>query len=275
VHPFPSLLDGAVVGVVATVAGGSTTDAVRLGVSMTALQFAIGAANDVVDAPTDLGRVDKPIASGAVSRQAAIAAVAGFALLGVVLVASAPVMIGLALLVLGIGFAYDLWAKGTALSWLPYAVGVPLLPVYGWLGATGTLPDLFIVLVPVAAIAGAALAIANALVDLERDQDAGVGSIALTLGRGPAALLVLGLHAVVVSVAVATLDGWGVPSGWALIANGTAMLPLAGAVFGFAAAFRGGPSLRERAWEVQAVGAGLLATAWIAAATAATEATPL
>ena len=31
-------------------------------------------------------------------------------------------------------------AKGTAWSWLPFAVGIPLLPVYGWLGAAGALP---------------------------------------------------------------------------------------------------------------------------------------
>ena len=70
---------------------------------------------------------------------------------------------------LGIGLAYDLWAKGTTLSWLPFAVGIPLLPVYGWYGATGELPGLFVVLVPAAANAGTALAIANAIVDMERD----------------------------------------------------------------------------------------------------------
>jgi 4-hydroxybenzoate polyprenyltransferase len=257
-----------VVGVVAIVARGSTGDAIRLAISMTALQFAIGVVNDVVDAPTDAGRADKPIPSGAVGRQAAIAAAVGFALLGVVLAGPSLPMLGLAMVVLAIGLVYDLWAKGTALSWLPFAVGIPILPVYGWLGATGSVPELFGVLVPVAALAGAALAIANALVDLERDPDAGIGSVALTLGRGPAALLVFGLHAVVAGVAVGTLGAWGVPSGWALIANLTAALPVGGAAVGFIAAVRGGPPLRERAWEMQAIGSGLLASAWIAAATA-------
>jgi 4-hydroxybenzoate polyprenyltransferase len=154
------------------------------------------------------------------------------------------------------------------LSWVPFAVGIPILPVYGWLGATGSLPELFGVLVPVGVLSGAALAIANALVDLERDRAAGVGSVALALGRGPAALLVLGLQAVVVGLAVGTLGAWRVPSGWALIANLTASLPLAGAVLGLVAGLRGGPSLRERAWEIQAIGSALLAAAWIAAATA-------
>ena len=39
--------------------------------------------------------------------------------------------------VLAIGYGYDLVAKGTAWSWLPFAVGIPILPVYGWLGAAG------------------------------------------------------------------------------------------------------------------------------------------
>ena len=52
--------------------------------------------------------------------------------------------------VLAIGYGYDLAFKGTAWSWLPFAVGIPLLPVFGWLGATGGLPASFAVLLPVA-----------------------------------------------------------------------------------------------------------------------------
>ena len=81
-----------------------------------------------------------------------------------------------------IGYGYDLVAKGTAWSWLPFALGIPLLPVYGWLGATGALPSFFIALVPMAMLAGAALAIANARADLERDVAAGTVSVATRLG---------------------------------------------------------------------------------------------
>ena len=41
---------------------------------------------------------------------------------------------------LAVGYAYDLVAKGTAWSWLPFALGLPLLPLFGWYGATGGLP---------------------------------------------------------------------------------------------------------------------------------------
>ena len=60
-------------------------------------------------------------------------------------------------------------AKGTPFSWLPFAVGIPILPVYGWFGAAGTVPGIFGLIIPVAALAGTALAVANALVDMERD----------------------------------------------------------------------------------------------------------
>ena len=80
---------------------------------------------------------------------------------------------------IAIGLAYDLRLKGTAWSWLPFAIGIPILPVFGWVGATGSLPPAFVVLVPAAVAAGAALAIGNALVDVERDRAAGA-----SVGRG-------------------------------------------------------------------------------------------
>ena len=147
---------------------------------MTALQFGIGATNDIVDAPRDAGhKPGKPIASGLVSPSIAGAvAVAGFGGGLVLSSVSGPPTVVVAIVVILIGLAYDLRLKGTAWSWLPFAVGIPILPVFGWLGATGTLPPVFGILVPVAVAAGAALAIANALADVERDQAAGTVSIA-------------------------------------------------------------------------------------------------
>lgn len=270
VHPFPSLLDGLVVAIVALVAGAAVPLALVLGTSMALLQFAIGALNDIVDAPRDAGhKPGKPIPAGRVRRrQAAIVAIScatgGLALA----IIGGPALVGLALLVLGIGAAYDLWAKGTTLSWLPLAAGVPLLPVYGWLGAAGTLPGVFLVIVPAAANAGTALAIANAIVDLERDADAGASSIALALGPRRAALVVLALHAVVAALAVGTAVVLGTPAGWLVAVLGAAAVPIGGAVIGHRAAGRPGTGLRELAWEVQAVGTGLLAVAWLVALSA-------
>ncbi len=270
VHPFPSLLDGAVVALVALVAGGGLPIAAALGLSMTLLQFTIGIVNDLVDASTDAGlKAGKPIPDGLVSvTQARLAAVvAGSAGLLLSLVGG-PGALLLAVVGLAIGIAYDLWAKGTTLSWLPLATGIPLLPVYGWYGATGELPGLFLVLIPAAANAGTALALANSLVDMERDRAAGQRSIALALGWARASRLVLALQVVVAVLAVGTSVALGAPTGWVGAVLLATMAPIGGAVMGLLAARRGITGLRELSWDVQAVGTGLLAVAWLGALSA-------
>ncbi len=276
VHPFPSILDGLVVALVATVGGGGPSTALVLGASMTLLQFSIGTLNDIVDAPRDAGlRPDKPIPAGLVSLRSARVVAAGTAAAGLALaLAGGPALVAVAGLALAIGVWYDLWAKGTTLSWLPLAVGIPLLPVYGWYGATGELPGVFLVIIPAAANAGTALAIANAIVDMERDEATGIESIALTLGARRAAGLVIALHAVVVLLALATAVALGAPAGWVGAVVVAAAVPLGGAVFGRVAALREGTAWRELAWEVQAVGTGLLAVAWLGALSASAG-TPL
>ena len=170
---------------------------------MTALQAGIGTVNDIVDAGADaLGKPAKPIPSGLVSaRLATVLAVAAFALgLGL----SAPSgwgTVGIAVGGVAVGLAYDLRLKGTALSWLPFAIGLPLLPVYAWYGAAGTLPPEFAILVPAAVAAGAALAIGNARADLERDTASGVASIATALGSRRAWMVQVAIMAAVGAVA--------------------------------------------------------------------------
>ena len=166
----------------------------------------------------------------------------------------------LAVVILGIGYGYDRVAKGTAWSWVPFAIGIPLLPVYGWLGAAGDLPWFFRLLVPVAMLAGASLAIANALADLERDTDAGVESIARRLGRERAWAYHAYLLWAVLLVAYA-----------ALIAAGAHSLAIGGATVGsvivaYAASMgrEGGPERRQRMWELEAVGFAIVAVAWVA-----------
>ena len=151
---------------------------------MTMLQFAIGALNDIVDAPADAGRIPpKPIPAGDVPRGMASGVVAIAAGVGLLLAApSGPATFVVGVVVLAVGGAYDLFAKGTPWSWLPFAVGIPLLPVYGWLGVAGSLPDFFVILVPMAMLAGAGLAVANARVDVDTDQAAGTRSVATALG---------------------------------------------------------------------------------------------
>lgn len=262
-HPFPSVLDGLVSGLVAGLAGGSPGLAVRIGVAMTLLQLGIGTVNDLVDARLDAGlKLGKPIPAGLVGpRSARFAAVALFGG-GVLLAATVSTLSGaLAGVVIAIGLAYDLRLKGTAWSWLPFAVGIPILPIFGWVGVTGSLVPAFAVIVPAAVAAGAALAIGNALVDFERDEVAGSSSIAVALGRGRASRVATVLLVAVASAALvtATLAALG-PGQIAAIAVAGAVPAIAA----FRSSFRT-PDERERAWQTEAVGLAVLAALWLAA----------
>jgi 4-hydroxybenzoate polyprenyltransferase len=251
-----------VVGAVASIAGADAVTAGRLAVSMIALQVSIGSLNDIIDAPRDAGhKPGKPIPAGLVSPPAArlvLLVAAGMGLILAIPSGGATVVLGAA--ILAIGYGYDRYAKGTAWSWLPFAVGIPLLPVFGWLGVTGSLPQAFVILLPAAVAAGAALAIANAQADTERDAAAGADSVALRLGPRRAWAVGSGLLLVVVVVAMASLAAAGAQVA-VLGAAGLAGLVIAA---GVAVGRASGRSGRERAWELEAVGVGLLAIAWLA-----------
>ena len=261
-HPFPSILDGVVVALIAIVAGGGALDAVRLGLAMTALQASIGALNDVVDAPRDRGlKPGKPIPAGVVSLDEARIVVAVATAVGLFLAApSGLATVALGAVVLAIGYLYDVRLRGTPWSWVPFAVGIPLLPVFGWLGATGSLPSSFVLLVPAAVLTGGALAVANARADYERDVAAGVQSVATALGLGRSWAVHAALLAIVLAIAVATLATTDVSE----VAGVAAIVAVALTAAGMGAGRSGGPAVRERAWELEAVGVGLLATAWLA-----------
>jgi 4-hydroxybenzoate polyprenyltransferase len=233
-------------------------------VSMTALQASIGALNDRVDAATDAGRKPgKPIPAGLVSAGAASVMVVGAAAIGVALaVPSGPWLVALAVVVLVIGYGYDLLAKGTAWSWLPFALGIPLLPLYGWLGASGSVPVWFAALLPMAMLAGAGLAVANTRVDMVRDAAAGSGSVALALGeRGSwLANVVLLAGALALAVGWLVLVGQGsTPASLGMVA-GTVILA-AGLGLGRAT----DAARRERSWQLQAVGVAGIALGWVSA----------
>jgi 4-hydroxybenzoate polyprenyltransferase len=262
VHPFPSILDGLIVAGVALLAGGALTTALRLGLSMTLLQFAIGVVNDIVDAPADAGHVPpKPIPAGLIERRQAAVPATTAALSGLALAApSGPGLEALALVVLGIGLAYDLAAKGTPWTWVPFAIGIPILPIYGWLGSTGALPPFAAVLVLMAVLTGAGLAIANSRADLETDTEAGTTSVATVLGPERSWWAEAALMVAAIVVGVVSLGGSGFdPAPWALVSAGIGIV-VAGLVLGRRSERRA----RLRAWEAQAVGAAIAAIGWIA-----------
>jgi len=230
---------------------------------MTLLQLGIGTTNDVIDAPHDAGRkAGKPIPDGLVPAAGATSlAIACFGA-GLFLATTVRVETGiLAMIVIAIGLAYDLRLKGTGWSWLPFAVGIPILPVFGWIGATGGLGSIFVVLVPTAVSAGAALAIGNALVDVERDRAAGISSVVVALGTARAIAVSVGLLAVVWVLAwsSALRSGAGLIPVVAVVVVG--LVPIVAAASASSAA----PSRRERLWQAEAVGLAILAGVWLAA----------
>ncbi len=284
VHPFPSLLNAFATTAVASLAGGEPATAVRLGLSMLGLQASIGALNDLVDAPSDAAQKPaKPIPLGLVSRElaTAVAAVAGAVGLGLSVPSGAAVVV-VALAGLSLGYAYDLWLSRTALSWLPLAVALPLLPIHAWLGGTGSVPAGLIPLLPAALLAGAALAIGNGLVDAARDAAAGRHAIVVVLGARRAwlvhgaALGIVGTMAVLLAPGgPASQPGAPVPAGEEVVAalrvartfgvaGGLVVLAAGG---GLLAARRA--SVRERGWELEAIGVAAIGLGWLAGVAAA------
>jgi 4-hydroxybenzoate polyprenyltransferase len=236
---------------------------------MFAIQASIGSLNDLVDADLDAGRkAGKPIPHGHATRQEATAiAVTGLAL-GVTLTwPSGLAATAVALAGAGCGYLYDLRLSRTAWSWLPFALGLALVPLYAWLGATGDVPASLLPLVPIGILAGAGLALANGLADLERDSAAGIETAAGKLGRARAWAVHAGLLVAAVGLALLTLPGsigdsrlGGVPSLVAIVA-GSGLIAA-----GLALGWSGAPSLRERAWELEALGVAIFGAGWVAAA---------
>jgi 4-hydroxybenzoate polyprenyltransferase len=261
-HPFPSLLNGVVVLAMALVAGATPEIALRLAVAMTLLQVAIGTLNDVADAPRDGGRTPlKPIPAGLVSIPLAKAVSVVAAVGGLLLVApSGAGTVAIALAGLGCGVVYDLALSRTAISWLPLAIALPLVPIYAWLGATGALPLALFVIVPMAALAGGGLAIGNALVDVEADRASSRATVAVAIGMAAAwRLHALTLGSAVV-LAVVLLPGGGSPASLPAIAAGAVglgagiLLVLAGTAF-----------RRRLAWQLEAAGVASIGVGWILA----------
>lgn len=259
---------------VAVIAGAQPLVALRLGVAMLALQAGIGSANDLIDAPSDaVAKPSKPIPAGLVDERTAEIVMMAALAVGLALAAlSGLTVLGVGVLGTAIGLVYDIRLKGTPWSWLPFALGVPLLPLFGWLGSGAPLPPALLLAVALAVPAGAALAVANAIADVEADTASGRASIATALGPERAWTCGAALQTAVVAASVVALlaSGWpragdtDVAARVGLVASG---LIASAAVVGLGLVLGRSrdASLAGRGWELQAVGLGCLAVVWLLA----------
>ncbi|HEX8940227.1 MAG TPA: UbiA family prenyltransferase [Candidatus Limnocylindrales bacterium] len=264
-HPFPSFLDACLTASLALLAGANPARSAALGLAMLALQATIGTVNDLHDAPLDrLAKPGKPIPAGLVGVGAARGAAFGASAAGLVLSALlGPATFAIGVAGLAVGLLYDLRLKGTLLSWLPFAIGVPLLPLYAWLGAAGCLPPALGLVAVLAVPAGASLALSNALADLEADRLAGLASLPV-VGGGRTSWLV----AVVLAAVVLAGVGLARPVSTAPLADVVLVAGGAAVVLGLGLARGPEPVRREWGWELEAVGFGLVALGWLASVAA-------
>jgi 4-hydroxybenzoate polyprenyltransferase len=240
---------------------------------MLCIQVSIGALNDLVDARRDAAqKPGKPIPAGLATAGEARSLAVGAGVLGVVLsLPSGAVVAGVIGFGLAMGYLYDLRLSRTAWSWLPLALALPVVPVHAWLGATGSLPAGMLALYPLAVLAGAMLALANGLVDLERDARSDRPTAVVLLGPRRAWVAHAGLAVVVAVMAIAlapgapaagsgpfsadqlgTVRAWGIWAGVAALGVGAVVLATRDA------------RVRERGWELEAAGVAAVGIGWLA-----------
>jgi 4-hydroxybenzoate polyprenyltransferase len=268
VHPVPSTINATLVASLAVVAGGSVATAVLLAMAMLGFQFSIGALNDIVDAAADRrGRRHKPIPTGVISTRTAGAAVLLGAAAGIVISAS----FGLLVLSLGLGgyacgVAYDVVMRRRGLGWLCFAAAFPLLLAWTWIAAAATLPPGWPFLLPVAALAGPALHLANSLVDVGTDRHTDRHSLATQLGVERARRTLATLMAAIVGLVWTTLWSLATVPPLAGLSGVCATVAIA---IGVGLSWQRSSRAREIGWLLQAVGLSALAAAWLATMVAA------
>lgn len=211
-HPIPTLAVTVIATVLAAVAGNSFATCAVVALAVLTGQLSIGWSNDVIDARRDqaAGRADKPVARGAISRNAVLIAIAISVILTVPLALKLGWQAGLVQLAgTAAGWAYNFGLKSTVLSPAPYIVAFGGLPAIATLALPhGGWPPWW------ALVAGALLGVSahfgNVLPDIDEDAAAGVRGLPHLVGRLGSALAASG--SVMVAVAVVVLGRGSTPT---------------------------------------------------------------
>ena len=225
-HPEPAAAVTVVAALLAVVVGRGPAGGAAVAVTLAASQLCVGWTNDWLDAERDraVGRPDKPVAAGRVSRRAVgiAAVVAGLAVVPLASL-SGPHAALAATVGLVSGLSYDWPLKFTALSPLPYFVSFGALPAFVVLGKPATPPWWMIV---AAALLGGGAHFVNVLPDLADDARTGVRGLPQRLGATGSWLA--GGALLLAATAVLVFAPKGAPSwvGVAILAAASVALPI-------------------------------------------------
>ncbi len=147
-------------------------------------QATIGLINEIFD--VDIDRLTKPwraLPAGLIAVQTATWLAGLSALFGLILASfisvQSAVLLGLGIM-LGVG--YNARLKRTRLSWLPYAIAYPSLPVWIWVSLDRSIQDVWVIYL-IASPLAVAVHMVNQLRDYDEDQNAGIRGMVHYLGK--------------------------------------------------------------------------------------------
>ncbi|NES14674.1 MULTISPECIES: UbiA family prenyltransferase [Micromonospora] len=231
-HPEPAAAVTVVAGLLAAGVGHRPAGIAAVTGTVLASQLAVGWSNDLIDADRDatVGRTDKPVATGAVSRRTLGRAVL-VAALATPLVALTTGGVAALCATLGLlsALLYNWPLKSTPVSVLPYAVSFGALPAFVVLALPGA-PTPPAWLVAAAACLGAGAHFANVLPDLADDARTGVRGLPHRLGPAGSRAAAAGL---LLAATVTLVVGPPGPPSWAGL-SAVAAAVLVPAVGGYA-----------------------------------------
>jgi len=175
---------------------GALSRALRLFLAVIAVYGSIGALNDYCDLDLDsTSKPFKPLVRGLVTTrfalwQALILGIAGMWLS----IALNWTTAGFSAFILVLGIWYDFQAKRSILSWVPYVLGIPTLPLWGF-AAAGKFEPRLLLAYPLGALLSLALNMGNTLPDREKDAAFGLRALTHRLSLRAAVALMWVLYA--------------------------------------------------------------------------------
>jgi len=207
-HPGPALAVSGLAAALAISSGLSWGRVALVTAAVAAGQLSIGWSNDLIDRARDrqVGRPDKPLASGELSINLTKVACGSALTLTVVLSLLCGVVAGLIHVgCVAAAWAYNLGLKSTPFSWLPYALAFGGLPVFVVMTEPGAGPPPL--WMPLAgAMLGVGAHLVNTLPDLADDEATGVRGFPHRIGARRTRLLAVTVLSVASAVIVLGSD---------------------------------------------------------------------